>query len=529
MTAYERNEERRAIPIVFGICLLALVAFGAQAQIIPGTIKGVRNTDPIFAGAVPPVCFYPADPDAEISGTVALPMVDDVAYSLDLADFCVLGDDAPPGSVLSYATQSGSFPTGITHGDDGTITGTPTTPEVDTAVIRVTSTPPSGTPGTLDVTFEMTVESPTDTEGPVAPTGLTLTGVSTTSFQAAWSAASDPSGILKYQFSSAGNESSCTSADNNVVDITPPTVTYTRTGLTAEEDYWGKVRAVDNSAAQNVGSWSTCVQGFTLAEGGGGGGGAYSGPDFTPSGLTLLFDNGFENYAAGALPVPDALYGASQGGTGTRAASTTHAREGTKSAEFKVTRSGTTNYRQELTIKSSSQNLTASTSQLQCFGFSIYVPTDDNITMTNYRHQTHTHNSTSGRSPVTAITITANQFRWHVEEDGLGTFAIADVVENEWHDFQIRMKWRQDNTGSAELWMDGTKIINQTNIQTVWTGENQVPKLKIGIYASTWDNAGGADANGTVAHNYIDSIRDVVGNACTAGDVMPTGNRLSAP
>lgn len=520
--------------------LLALVAFTAQAQIVPGSIKGVRNTNQQAGQTFTPVCLGIGDPNTEVTA-YDLALVDDVAFTFDLADFCGMPLDTPPG-ILSYATQSGTFPTGIAH-DAGVVDGTPTTAEVDVAVIRITYTPiGSGTVTTLDVTLTMTVESPTDETAPAPPANLVVTALSTTSLEFSADACADASGIQNYDFSSAGNQSSCTNADNNVVTVASPLTT--RTGLDVNADYWAKGRCRDDSPAHNTSAWSACVQGFTNSEeeepppdpdpppGGGGG----------QTALPLLMNYGFENYTAGQnadqMGLPNSQFGYNDDGelNGTTIigeTSTLHAREGTKSFRSKLVKTGTTVFRSELAPRSAADNIATDGSGLECFGFSIYIPTTASASG-SIKAQSHTHDPHSGNSPQWGIlTTTTGGDGWVFHHEFYGqSERIANLTKGVWNDFVMLILNRRTATGSFQIFLNGTEVYNRTGVQTAWSGENLIPEKKMGQYSSGWKSGGNPDPQGTVHETFHDAFRQKVstgGVTCTYDDVAPQGDRLAAP
>lgn len=479
------------------------------------SIGGIRVTNPNFGSTYTPYWHVAGDPQSPIT-TDAPQIIRNTAFSYSLEDRSSAEAGSPAG-VLSYSDVSGTYPDGITR-TAGVISGTATTVETDTPVVRVTFTPTVGTPTTADLTITLDVIADPDGVAPSVPAGVTATALSSTELLFAWQASSDGSGVLSYDVSSSGNESTCTSQDNNLVVVNSPTVQTTRTGLTASEDYWVKVRARDNSAAQNVSAWSACVAGTTSAAGGG---------------LTLLVDNGFENYATGDLhPIlPDGFYTDSTAGTGTLEVSTTHAREGTKSLRTRISKSGTTNYRQEVRLQSALEHSAIDASESVCYGVSVYIPSSSSLISNSAFVQWHitTQDISSSSSPILGLRIVNGNWTYTRE---VGTFSggtIGAVATNEWTDWALKIKWRQDTTGAIAIYKNGTLIVNLTNLITAQSQEETIGFFKMGRYSSSWKQSGNGDANGTIHETWHDSLKIVQDDACTVADVTPSGSRLSAP
>ncbi|SEL62859.1 chitinase [Roseateles sp. YR242] len=109
--------------------------------------------------------------------------------------------------------------------------------------------------------------STTDTTAPTVPTGLTSSGITTTSITLSWAASTDAgSGVAGYDVLRGG-----------VVIASPTTTTYTNTGLTAATAYSYQVRAKDN--AGNVSAVSATLLTSTAN-------GNCASPPTTPTGLS---------------------------------------------------------------------------------------------------------------------------------------------------------------------------------------------------------------------------------------------------
>jgi cellulose 1,4-beta-cellobiosidase len=104
-----------------------------------------------------------------------------------------------------------------------------------------------------------TTSAASDTTAPSAPTGLTVTGTTSSSVALSWSAATDNVGVTGYQV-----------FRGSTLVGSPTTTSFTDTGLAASTAYTYTVKAVD--AAGNVSAASAAVSATTASSGGGTGG-----------------------------------------------------------------------------------------------------------------------------------------------------------------------------------------------------------------------------------------------------------------
>ncbi len=100
--------------------------------------------------------------------------------------------------------------------------------------------------------INVTTQSPVDTQAPTAPSGLTASGVSTTSLNLSWSASSDNVGVTAYQV-----------FQNGSLVKTVSTTSTSMTGLATATAYSFYVKATD--AAGNVSAASSTINVTTLS------------------------------------------------------------------------------------------------------------------------------------------------------------------------------------------------------------------------------------------------------------------------
>jgi hypothetical protein len=231
----------------------------------------------------------------------------------------------------------------------------------------------------------------------------------------------------------------------------------------------------------------------------------------------LVFDDGFENGID-----PD-LYSLSTGGTGTLEADGTRSREGGRSLHSRFVRSGTVNYRQEVSLKriaDSARNSPAQGSPYYWLGVSVYIPSSWS-TSHSVVLQWHTVEDNSGASPVIGIRIIDNQ--WKMTSWRAGGKSFGNVIKDQWTDWVFRILWRNNATGAVRIWKNGVMVNDQTNVQTTWEGENMVPFFKLGGYNAGWKYTSDSDPDGSVHEAWHDAIRLAFDNSATYEDVAPRG------
>ncbi len=63
---------------------------------------------------------------------------------------------------------------------------------------------------------------------------------------------------------------------------------------------------------------------------------------------------------------------------------------------------------------------------------------------------------------------------------------IADKANGKWYDFVFHVKWSSSNSGFAEVWLGGKKVVQLTNVPTLYVGQDVY--LKQGYYRSPQSN-----------------------------------------
>lgn len=235
----------------------------------------------------------------------------------------------------------------------------------------------------------------------------------------------------------------------------------------------------------------------------------------------LDFDDGFEN------GIDSGLYGSSSDGAGSLEAVTTQSREGGRSLHTRIVKSGTSNYRQEVRVKSATDSGSSAGSAFYLLGVSIYVPSSSVVGSQSVVLQWHTVEPNSGASPVIGIRLVNNQ--WTMTSWAAGSANFGNITRNEWTDLVFRILWRNNSTGVLQVWKNGSQVLSKQNVQTTWEGENRMPFLKLGRYSSAWKQSGDSDPSGAVHETYHDSIRILSSDSAVWTDVAPGGDRPAAP
>lgn len=231
----------------------------------------------------------------------------------------------------------------------------------------------------------------------------------------------------------------------------------------------------------------------------------------------LIFDDGFENGID-----PD-LYSSNKGGTGILEADTARSREGGRSLHSKFVKSGTVNYRQELSLKKiadSARNSPAQGSPYYWLGVSVYIPSSWS-TSHSVVLQWHSIEPNSGASPAIGIRIINGQ--WKMTSWKAGSKSFGNVAKDQWTDWVFRILWRNNATGAVRIWKNGELVNDLINVQTCWEGENMVPYFKFGGYNAGWKYTSDPDPSGAVHEAWHDAIRLAFDNNAAYADVAPRG------
>ncbi|NTX10761.1 heparin lyase I family protein [Myxococcus sp. CA051A] len=97
--------------------------------------------------------------------------------------------------------------------------------------------------------------------------------------------------------------------------------------------------------------------------------------------------------------------------------------------------------------------------------------------------------------PSSMVWISGNQLFTRVKQGTICnqktvTFGnLATVTAGEWHKIVIQAKWATDGTGFYKLWFDGTKVLEQYNLNTT-IADDRYFQFRVGLYANGWYDNG---------------------------------------
>jgi hypothetical protein len=62
---------------------------------------------------------------------------------------------------------------------------------------------------------------------------------------------------------------------------------------------------------------------------------------------------------------------------------------------------------------------------------------------------------------------------------------LATVTAGVWHRVEIQASWKTDGTGYYKIWFDGTKVLQETDINTT-IEDDRAFQFRVGLYANGW-------------------------------------------
>jgi len=98
--------------------------------------------------------------------------------------------------------------------------------------------------------------------------------------------------------------------------------------------------------------------------------------------------------------------------------------------------------------------------------------------------------------PSSMVWIIGNQLATRVKTGTVCAQAIteyknlATVSASTWHRVEIQANWQNDGTGYYKLWFDGTKVLEEFNIDTTIDDTREF-EFRVGLYANGWHDDGG--------------------------------------
>jgi len=67
------------------------------------------------------------------------------------------------------------------------------------------------------------------------------------------------------------------------------------------------------------------------------------------------------------------------------------------------------------------------------------------------------------------------------------TFQLFDGIKaGVWNRLVLRVKWKSDQTGEFQAWLNGTELTNKGGLQTTLLDDHRAYQFRVGIYANSW-------------------------------------------
>ena len=129
----------------------------------------------------------------------------------------------------------------------------------------------------------------------------------------------------------------------------------------------------------------------------------------------------------------------------------------------------------------------------QWWGWSTMFASDFSASKSTWNSFTQWHNSgTSGGTlgfVVVGKELRFQSFGGNPSSPAFRSCKIADRTNGKWYDFVFHVKWSSSaNVGFAEVWVNGTKVVELMNTPTLYTGQGVYPKQ--GYYRQGQPNVG---------------------------------------
>lgn len=104
------------------------------------------------------------------------------------------------------------------------------------------------------------------------------------------------------------------------------------------------------------------------------------------------------------------------------------------------------------------------------------------------------------------------------------TSNIGELEAGVWYRFVFRVKWKSDDTGLFQAWLNGTQVANKKNIPTTLLDDHREFRFSVGMYANGWHDDGMMKGNQPKRQLWIDEI----GIGTTFADADPDETKKSA-
>jgi hypothetical protein len=253
-----------------------------------------------------------------------------------------------------------------------------------------------------------------------------------------------------------------------------------------------------------------------------------------PKGLTIdgkpplsrLFKLTFQDDFERGIPLADSddthtLFKKVSNGTGLVELSAAPARENIHSLHVRLAKAGTSNFRQELRVKSVTDELPIDGSQDYWYGEANYIPSSSSLLSESVITQWHTHDPKSGHSPVLGTRIKNGRWLITRESTDFESQDVGPVDTDQWVTWVYHVRWRRDGSGLIQIWKNGRLIVDRSGLQTAYEGEVNQPYLLVGRYTSSWKQPSNSDSDGTMQESFHDALKICTGPECDLSAVEP--------
>lgn len=104
------------------------------------------------------------------------------------------------------------------------------------------------------------------------------------------------------------------------------------------------------------------------------------------------------------------------------------------------------------------------------------------------------------------------------------TSSIGEIEAGVWYRLTLRVKWKSDDTGIFQAWLNGTQVANKSNLKTTLLDDHREYQFRVGLYANSWHDDGKMVGTQAKRQLWIDEI----GVGSTFADADPDEIKKSA-
>ncbi|KAJ4296822.1 hypothetical protein N0V90_006870 [Kalmusia sp. IMI 367209] len=105
------------------------------------------------------------------------------------------------------------------------------------------------------------------------------------------------------------------------------------------------------------------------------------------------------------------------------------------------------------------------------------------------------------------------------------SFQLFDGIKaGTWYRLTFRVKWKSDETGEFQAWLNGTEVANRKNVKTTLLDDHRDYQFRVGLYANSWYDEHKMIGNQPQRQLWIDEI----GVGSTFADADPDQIKKSA-